>query len=62
MYFGNYGLPKAYLDQWLESPFPEDTSKRNMANAPKHCSHLEDSPFTTFIDQWEVNCPTKSLC
>ena len=62
MYFGNYGLPKAYLDQYLKSPFPEHLSKRNMANAPNHCSHLKDSAFTTFIDHWEIDCPTKSLC
>ena len=62
MYIGNYGLPNAYLDQCLKSPFSEDPSKRNMANASKHCSHSKESRFTTFIDQWEVNCPTKSLC
>ena len=62
MYFGNYGLTKTWLDQCLKSPFSEYPSKRNMANAPKHYSHLKDSPFITFIDHWEVNCPTKSLC
>ena len=62
MYFGNYGLPKTWLDQCLKSPVSEYRSKSNMANAPKHCSYLEDSPFGTFIDHWEVNCPTKSLC
>ena len=61
MYFGNYGLPKIWLDQCLKSRFSEGPSKSNMANAPKRCSHLKDSPFTTFIDHWEVNCPTKSL-
>ena len=35
--------------------------KSNMVKAPKHCSHLKESPFTTFIDQWEVNCPTKEV-
>ena len=62
MYFGNYGLPKTWLDQCLKSPVSEYPSKSNMANAPKPCSHLKDSPFTIFIDRWEVNCPTKSLC
>ena len=62
MYFGNYGLRKTWLDPCLKSPVSEYPSKRNMANAPKHCSHLKGSPFTTFIDHWEVNCPTKSLC
>ena len=39
----------------------EVSVKSNMVKAPKHCSHLKESPFTTFIDHWEVNCPTKSL-
>ena len=62
MHFGNYGLPKTWLDQCLKSPLSEYLSRSNMANATKHCSYLEDSPFTTLIDQWEVNCPTKTLC
>ena len=62
MYFGNYGLPKTQLEQCLKSPFSEDPSKSNMVNAPKHCSNLKDSTFTIFIDHWEVNSPTKSLC
>ena len=61
MYFGNYGLPKTWLDQCLKSPVSEYPSKTNMLNAPKHCSHLPDSPFATFIGHWGVNCPTKSL-
>ena len=61
MYFGNYGPPKTWLDQCLKSPIPEYPSKSKMVNAPKHLSHLKDSTFTTFIDHWEVNCPTKSL-
>ena len=60
MYFGNNGLPKTWLNQCLKSLFSEYASKSNMANAPKNCSHLKDSPFTTFIHHWEVNCPTKS--
>ena len=60
MYFGNYRLQKTWLRQCLKSPVSEYASKRNMLNAPKHCSHLKDRPFTTFIDHWEVNCPTKS--
>ena len=62
MYYGNYGLPKPSLDQCLKSPVSDYLSKSNMANAPKHCSHLKDNPFTTFNDHWEVSCPTKSLC
>ena len=61
MYFGNYGIPKTWLDQWLKSPFSEDPSKRNMVNAPKHCSNLKNSTFTNFVDHWEVNCGTKRL-
>ena len=62
MYFGNYGLLKTWLDQCPKSHFSEDPSKSNMVNAPKHCSHLKDSTFTIFIDHWEVNCATKSVC
>ena len=62
MYFRNYGLPKTWLDQCLKSPVSEDPSKSNMVNAPKHCSNLKDSPLILFIDQWEGNCLTKSLC
>ena len=61
MYSANYGLPKKWLDQCLKSSVSEYPSKRNMAIAPKHCSHLNYSLFTQFIDHWEVNCPTKSL-
>ena len=62
MYFGNYGLPKTELDQWLKILFSEDLSKSNMVNAPKRCSNLKDSTFTIFIDHWQVNSLTKSLC
>ena len=62
MYFRNYGLPTTWLDQCLKSPVSEYPSKRNMAIALKHCSHLNYSAFTQFIDHWEVNYPTKSLC
>ena len=61
MYFGNYGLPKKWLDQCLKSPVSEDPSKRNMVNAPKNSSNLKNSTFTNFVDHWEVNCRTKSL-
>ena len=61
MYFGNYGMPKTWLDQCLKTHFSEYPTKSNMVNAPKHCSNLKGSTFTIFIDHWEVNCPTKSL-
>ena len=62
MYFGNYGLPKTWLHQCLRSPVSEYPSKSNMANAPKHCSHLKDRTFTAFIHHWAVNFTIKSLC
>ena len=62
MYFGKYGLLKTWLDQCLKSPVSEYSSKSKLANVPKNCSNLRDSPFTTFIDHWEVNCLTKILC
>ena len=61
MYFGNYGIPKTWLDQCLKSPVSEYPSKSNMVNAPKHCLHIKDSPFTRFIDHCEANIPTKDL-
>ena len=62
MYFQNYGLPKTSLDQCLRCLVSEDPSKSNMVNGPKHCSKLEDSSFTIFIDHCNGNCLTKSLC
>ena len=62
MYFRNYGLPKTLLYQCLKSPVSEDPTKSNMVNAPKHCSNLRDTSFARFINHWEVNCLTKSLC
>ena len=62
MYFRNYGLHKTWLDQCVKSPVSEDPSKCNMVNAAKQFSNLKDSPFTIFLDHWEVHCSTKSLC
>ena len=62
MYFQNYGLPKTWLDQSVNSPVSDDPSKSNIVRTPKHISNLKYSSFTIFIDHWEVNCPTKSLC
>ena len=62
MYFRNYGLPKTLLDQYLKSPVSEDPTKSNMVNAPKHSSNSRDTSFTIFINHWEVNCLTESLC
>ena len=62
MYFRNYGLPKTLLDQCLKSPVSEDPTKSNMVNAPKHIPNSRDTSFTIFINHWEVNFLTKSLC
>ena len=62
MYFLNYGLQKTWLNQCLKIPVTEDPSKSNMVNAPKNCGNLKDSFFTLFIDHWESNFLTKSLC
>ena len=35
MYFGNYALPKTWLDQCPKSPVSEYPSKGKMVNAPK---------------------------
>ena len=50
MYFGNYGLPKTWLDQYVKSPVSENPSESNMVNAPKLCSNLKDTSFTIFIN------------
>ena len=62
MYIRNYGLRKTWLDQCVKSFVSEDLSKSNMVNAPKYCSNLKDRSFTIFIDHWQGNCLTKSLC
>ena len=62
MYFRNHGLPKTWLDQYLKSTVSEHSPKNNILNAPKHCSNLKVTPVTTFINNWEGNCLTKSRC
>ena len=62
MYFRNYGLPKTWLDQCLKSPVSENPTKSNMVNAPKTLFKFERHVFTIFINHWDVNCLTKSLC
>ena len=56
MYFRTYGLEKTWLDKCLKSPL---SSK--MVNGAKHCSELNDSTFTIFIDTCEANSGFKSL-
>ena len=55
MYFRTYGLGKMWLDKCLKSPLSEDPSTSNMVNGWKHCSKLNDSNFTIFIDPCEDN-------
>ena len=62
MCFRHYGLLKTWLDQCLKSSVSEDPSKSNKLNAPKHCSNLENTSLTIFINNWEGSCLTKSLC
>ena len=49
MYFPNYGLPITWLDQYLKSPLSEYPTKRNMVNAPKHCSNLKDTSLPSLL-------------
>ena len=42
-------------------PVSEDPSTSNMVNAPKHCSKLDDSTFTIFIDISKNYSDLKSL-
>ena len=50
MYLSTYILRKTWLDKCLRSLVSEDSSTSNMINTPKHCSKLDDSTFTIFID------------
>ena len=62
MYFRSDGLPKTWLDQCVKNLVSENPSKSHMLKAPKNCSNLMDRPFTIFLSNLEVKCPTKSLC
>ena len=55
MYFRNYGLRKTWLDKYKKSAASDDASKRNMRNAPKHCSNPNGGSFSIFIDSCEDN-------
>ena len=50
MYFRNYGLRKAWLDNCLQRPVSEDPLRGNMVNGRKYCYNLKNRPFTIFID------------
>ena len=55
MYFLSYQLRNTWLDKCLKSPLSDDLSISNKVNGPKHCSMLNDSIFTIFIDPCEEN-------
>ena len=61
MYIRTYGLPESLLDKCLKGPVSEDPSTSNMVNGPKHCSKLNGSTFTIFIDPFERNLGWKFL-
>ena len=50
-----------WLDKCLRSPVSEEPLTSNMVNAPKHCSKLDGSTFTIFIDPSENNSDLKSV-
>ena len=53
MYSLTNKLRKTWLDEFLKSPVSEESSTSNMVNVPKHCSKLNGSTFTIFIDPVE---------
>ena len=61
MYFRNYGLRKAWLDICLKGPVLEDPSTSNVGNGLTHCSNLDGSTFTIFINPSEGNFVGKTL-
>ena len=61
MDFRNCSLQETWLEKSLKSPVSEDPSTGNMVNVPKHCSNLNDSTFSIFIDHFEGNSFGKSL-
>ena len=50
-----------WLGKSLKSPVLGDSSTSNMVNVTKHCWNLNDTTFTTFIDQCEGIWVQKSL-
>ena len=54
MCFGNYGFRTPWFDKPVKSLVSEDFSKCNMVNGPKHCSNLNHSTFSIFIDTLTV--------
>ena len=60
-YFVTYLLRNRWSDKCLKSPFSKDPAGSNMVNWPKHCSKLDHSTSTIFIDPFEGNSGLKSL-
>ena len=61
MYFWTYRLRKTWLDKCLKSPVSEDPLISNLAKGLKHCSKLNDSILTVFVDASERNLGSKSF-
>ena len=61
MYFSTDGLRKTRLDKCQKSPLSEHFPRSNMVNRTKHCSRLNDSTFTIFIDHCKGNSVGKNL-
>ena len=61
MYISTYGHRKTWLDQCLKSHVSEDPSTSDVVNGAKHCSKLNDSTFTIFIDPFQDNSGWKSF-
>ena len=61
MYFWKYRLRKLWLDKCLKSLVSEDILTDNKENGSKHCSNLNDSTFTIFINHCEGSCIGKIL-
>ena len=59
MYFWTHGPWKTFV-KCLKSHVSEDLSTSNMVNGPKHCSNLNVSTFTIFIDLCADNSGWKS--
>ena len=59
--FRKLQTPKNMLRSMPKKSHFRVSVEKQHGKCPKHCSHLKYSPFTTLIDYWKVNCPTKSL-
>ena len=61
MYFSTYALRKTWLEQCLKVPLSEDPATSNMVKGLKHCSKLNDSDLTIFLDACGDNSVRKSI-